>query len=52
MNASLTFLHGTHEVLSQYNKIMLLCVLSGSKPLARLLEAYFGTYNGQRSIAL
>ena len=26
--ASLTFLHGTHEVLALYNKIMLLCVLS------------------------
>ena len=28
MNASLTFLHGTHEFLALYNTIMLLCVLS------------------------
>ena len=28
LNASLTFLHGTHEFLALYNKIMLLCVLS------------------------
>ena len=26
--ASLTFLHGTHELLALYNKIILLCVLS------------------------
>ena len=26
--ASLTFLHGTHELLALYNKIMLLCVLN------------------------
>ena len=45
------FLHSTHEFLALYNVTM--CVeYEGSKPLASLLEADFGTYNGKSSIAL
>ena len=54
MYASLTLLHGTHELLALYNTITVcVCVeYKGSKPLASLLEAYFGTYSGKSSIAL